>query len=155
MVKISFVDHVYLEALISLNAKYEKTLTNMSVKHGPHRFGAAFIDTYEKVCLKDDGDLSEEIIQKKFMYRLRLRLNDYTIEKVLDEVTFLTKYAADKLGGQYTNKINDLLQSIYVKFIRKNFGSRKMVAELKKIKTIIDVVESFDRLENQLELLAD
>lgn len=153
MVKISFADHVYFEVLTSFSTKHNKTLTNMSVKHGPHRFGAAFEDTYDLVCLKDGGDLSEEIIQNKFVYRLRLRLKDYKVEKAIDEMASLTKYAANKLGGQYTNKINDLLQSVYVKFVRNNFGVRKMLAEFRKIKTIIDASESFERLEDKLKLL--
>ena len=141
--KITFTDYIYQKAFIAFNHQYGKTFTNIYKNYGPHRFTAAFEDTYEKVCLKDDGDLCEGLIQKKFVYRFRDRLKDYGIKCVVNRLSSLTIYAANKFGGQYTNEIKDLLHSYHVDLVHKGYGERKMLKELQKVQDIIDITESF------------
>lgn len=141
--EITFKDHVFFEVFTSFSIKHKKTLEHMRTKHGPHRFEAAFIDTYNKVCIQDDGDLYYEKIQKKFIYRMTDRLKDYSIKNVNEKLTSLIVYAADKFGGQYTNEIKDLLHSYHVDLVHKGYGERKMLKELKKVQDIIDITEAF------------
>ena len=153
MTRISFEDHAYFDAITSLNTEHKKSLTNMSIKFGSHRFEAAFFDTYEKVRIEDDGDLSDHRIQNKFVRCLRDRLKDYSIKNVKDKLTTLTVYAANKFGGQYTDQINDLLQKYHVLIVRKGYGERKMMKELQKIESIIDIVDSFDIWRDQVKTI--
>ena len=116
----------------------------MFIKYGNRRFDAAFVDTYEKVCLKDGGDLSDETIQNKFINRLRERLKNYSVKRVVDKLASLTIEAANKYGGQYTNDINDLLQCFHVELVRKGYGERKMINEFKKIEDKVVSANSYD-----------
>lgn len=150
MTKISFVNHVYLEVLTSFSVKHQKTLTNMYIKNGMHRFRAAFVDTYKLICLKEDGDISDEKIQNRFIYKLREKLKEYTIESVIDRIASLTVYAANKFGGQYTNEINDLLQEYHVELVRKGYSKRKILSDFKKIEDKISITDSYDEWHSMM-----
>ena len=127
----------------------------MLIKYGNRRFDAAFVDTYEKVCLKDGGDLSDETIQNKFINRLRERFKNYSVKRVVDKLASLTIEAANKYGGQYTNDINDLLQCFHIELVRKGYGERKMIKELQKVQDIIDINESFNVWSTKLKSVRD
>ena len=152
--KITFTDYIYQKAFVAFNHQYGKTFTNIYKNYGPHRFTAAFEDTYEKVCLIDDGDLYDGLIQKKFVYRFRDRLKDYGIKCVVNRLSSLTIYAANKFGGQYTDQINDLLQKYHVELVRKGYGERKILKELQKVQDSIDTTESFEEWSGNPILLA-
>lgn len=153
-IKIKFEDHVYYEAMVKLGFKYANSFANMYKKHGKHRFEAAFIDTYVKVRLQDDGDLDEEIIQTKFITKLRERLKDYSNPKVLSALSSVAIHAADTFGGKYTDNINELLQCILVTFVRNCFGIRKIVNHFEKMVDFIDKAESYDLWCAKIKLLA-
>lgn len=152
--EITFKDHAYFEVFTSFSLKHKKTLDHMHTKHGDHRFEAAFIDTYNKVRLQDDGDLIYEKIQNKFIYRMTDRLKDYSIESVINKLSSLIVYAADKFGGQYTGKIKDMLHDYHVELVRKGYGERKMLKELQKVQDSIDMTESFKEWSGKPESLA-
>ena len=141
---ISFEDHAYLDTIAKIGRKNLESLERMFNRHGPRRFQAAFLDTYKKVCIEDDGRLDNKKICDKFMCKMRERVREYSKESSLKVLSNTAEHVINRIGGTYAEEINDLLQQILIAFVRKGFGERKIKNEFQKIQEIADNAESYN-----------
>ena len=109
---ISFEDLAYLDTITKIGRKNLESLERMFNRHGPRRFQAAFLDTYKKVCIEDDGRLDNKKICDKFMCKMRERVREYSKESSLKVLSNTAEHVINRIGGTYAEEINDLLQQI-------------------------------------------